>query len=277
MSSGLHEEPRTVLVGRFEVPTYGEQGAPILLLHGQDGFVFNGPLIEQLAIDHVVYAPAHPGWSKDRPKEIRSLDDVAYHYLDLLDDMEEPVILVGASLGGWLAAEIATKCRHGIRACVLISPLGIKTTPTEERTFVDMFAVSPEILERSLYADLNKAPAMASLTHENYLALAYAQEAVVRFGWNPYMHNPALRHRLHRIGVPTAVIAGGEDNFVLDRNYFQEFAQLIGPDTYLRVVPGAGHRVEEESPVEVRAAITEFLATTAVTSYNHSVATVGAK
>jgi pimeloyl-ACP methyl ester carboxylesterase len=266
-----------VRVGRFEISTYGEHGPPVLLLHGQDGFVFNRPFVDALAADHVVYAPSHPGWSEDRPKSIRTLDDVAYHYLDLLDDMDEPVILIGTSMGGWLAAEIATKCRHGIRACVLISPLGIKTTQPEERTFVDMFAVSPEMLERSLYSDVYKAPVMASLTHEEYLQLSYAQEAVVRFGWNPYLYNPALRDRLHRIGVPTAIIAGADDNFVLDKAYFQEFARLIGPDTHLTFVPGAGHRVEEESPVGVHAAITEFLATKAVTAYASSAASVGAQ
>lgn len=277
MSTGLHEGPRTVRVGRFEIPAYGEQGPPILLLHGQDGFVFNRPFVDTLAADHVVYAPSHPGWSKDRPKTIRTLDDVAYHYLDVLDDMDEPVILIGTSMGGWLAAEIATKCRHGIRACVLISPLGIKTTPPDERTFVDMFAVAPELLERSLYADLDKAPAMASLSNEEYLTLAYAQEAVVRFGWNPYLYNPALSDRLHRIGVPTAVISGALDAFVLDKNYFQEFARLVGPDTHVSVVPGAGHRVEEEAPAKVNAAIAEFLASSAVTAYATSAASVGAQ
>jgi len=115
------------------------QGPPLVFLHAEDGLRFSGPFLARLAEHFEVIAPTHPAWAgSTRPPHIRTLDDVAYLYLDLLDAIGAPVALVGASIGGWLAAEVATKSQEGLSCVVLVSPLGMKIGGRSDRTFVDL-------------------------------------------------------------------------------------------------------------------------------------------
>jgi len=238
------------------------EGPTLLYLHGEDGLLFTGPLLERLSERFSVVAPHHPGWGSPRPKEIRSLDDIAYLYLDLLAWLADDCVVLGTSLGGWLAAEIATKSTAGIRALVLAAPVGIKTTGRQERTFVDIWATAPQELKRVLYTDPELAPDLSHFGDDELLELALAQEATARYGWEPYLFNPSLRHRLHRIDVPTVVVAPGEERFVLDPGYYDAFAAAIGDNARVVTVPGVGHRVEELAPAELAAVVAELAAPT---------------
>jgi pimeloyl-ACP methyl ester carboxylesterase len=235
------------------------KGPPVVFLHGEDGLLFTEPFLERLGRTFEVIAPSHPAWGSPRPSYVRTVDDISYIYLDLLEQLDGPCVVVGASMGGWLAAEIATKNETRIAALVLVAPIGVKTGGRDDRAFVDIYASGADEVRAALYGDPVHAPDMSRLSDEDFLALATAQEAVTRFGWEPYMHNPQLRHRLARIHVPTLVVAGGNERFVLEPDYYAAFASAIGPNAELAVIAGAGHRVEEEAPEELCDVVVRFV------------------
>jgi pimeloyl-ACP methyl ester carboxylesterase len=236
------------------------QGPPLLFLHGEDGVRFCEPFLALLAEHFEVIAPSHPGWAgSPRPPHIRSLDDIAYLYLDLLETIGTPVALVGASIGGWLAAEMATKSQEWLSCLVLVSPLGVKIGGRLERTFVDLYATAPGAVLASLYGDPARAPDRSGLGDDDFLELAVAQEAVTRYGWEPYLHNPQLPHRLARIRRPTLVVAGSDDRFVLVPSYYKSFTGLIGANAELAIIDGGGHRLEEEVPEALGPAVVGFV------------------
>jgi pimeloyl-ACP methyl ester carboxylesterase len=250
-----------VLVGGVELQVWRSGAGPLVLfLHGEDGLLFSGPFLERLAGRFEVMAPSHPGWGSPRPGHVRTLDDIAYIYLDLLAQLERPCVVVGASMGGWLAAEMATKNQSNMAALVLVAPVGLKTGGREDRAFVDLYASSAADVKAALYGDPSRAPDLSGLSDEDFVALATAQEAVTRFGWEPYMHNPQLRYRLPRIAVPTLVVGGGGERFVLESDYYPAFAAAIGSNAEVAVIDGAGHRLEEETPEQLSDVVAGFVA-----------------
>jgi pimeloyl-ACP methyl ester carboxylesterase len=96
-----------------------------------------------------------------------------------------------------------------------------------------------------------------------YLELARAEEALARFSWSPYLHDPGLAHRLRRVTAPGLVVMGDEDSLVLNPDFFRKYAALVGGGAELRCVGGAGHRVEEERPAELADLLVKFVASSA--------------
>src|SRR5262245_60751638 len=103
-------------------------GPPLLYLHGAGGAGRWLTFQERLAQRFTVLAPSHPGHGGSPAADwIEHISDLAFLYLDLLDTLAiERVHLVGASFGGWIAAEIAVMASHRLRSLVLIDPVGIK-------------------------------------------------------------------------------------------------------------------------------------------------------
>ena len=129
------------------------QGRPILVLHGKDGLDAKAPFLDHLATLGRVIAPSHPGYGYSPTSElIDTVDDLSYLYLDLLAAQNfSNVIVIGSSLGGWLAAEMAVKSTERIAALVLVAPLGIKVGDRETRDILDIFAMSAdEVLGSSI-------------------------------------------------------------------------------------------------------------------------------
>src|SRR5918911_2325167 len=87
------------------------EGPPLLFLHGGDYVAQNRPFLDRLAHRWPVIAPRHPGFGNTpRPAWFRSIHDIAYLYLDLIERLElDNVLLVGSSLGGWIALEMAVR------------------------------------------------------------------------------------------------------------------------------------------------------------------------
>jgi pimeloyl-ACP methyl ester carboxylesterase len=243
---------RTVGDVQLEVRQQGS-GAPLLFLHGEDGLRWSDPVLDELAADFAVTAPLHPAWgTSTRPRHIKAVRDLALVYLELLEEVSEPTLVVGCSFGAWLAAELAILRPPNVAGLLLVAPTGVKLGARDERDFVDLWAAGFTELPGILYGDPANAPDLTDLPDEAYLEITRAQEATARYCWTPYMHNPTLRHWLRRIAVPTTVVAGERDNFVLREQYFKEYGALIGADgADVHMVPGAGHRLEEERPDEV--------------------------
>src|SRR5690349_7207669 len=111
----------------------GGAGPPLLFLHGAQGFAPDDAYVGLLAESRRLLAPSHPGFGRSElPDWLDTPDDIAYIYLELLDRLGvERVDIVGASLGGWIAAEMATKAPERCSRLVLASPIGVKTGPVD--------------------------------------------------------------------------------------------------------------------------------------------------
>jgi pimeloyl-ACP methyl ester carboxylesterase len=236
-------------------------GPTILFLHGEDGLIFSRPFLDELSATHRVLAPDHPAWGEStRPAYIADTHDLGSVYAELLEQLDGPVVVVGSSFGGWVAAELALQARVPLAGLVLVAPIGIKIGDREERDYADIFIADFEELPGIYYGDPSRAPALADRSDEDYLYLARAQEATARYAWKPYMHDPKLRHWLRRITAPTMVVAGTRDRFALLPGFYETYASLIGTaGAELRQVEGAGHRVEEEEPADLARLVREFM------------------
>lgn len=235
------------------------QGRPFLFLHPGEGLIGASPLLESLSHHGQVVVPSHPGFGhSELPRSLSTVDDLSYVYLDLLQQMDlNDVVLIGASFGGWIAAEMAVKNTARISHLVLIDALGIKVSGREKRDIVDMHALGRDALAERLYADpakhrpdfVNSDPTFAE-------AYARDRESFTYFGWQPYMHNPKLRERLRRIDVPTLVLWGESDRIV-NADYGRAFAESISGARF-ELIGQAGHMAHAENPDAIAAAILDF-------------------
>ena len=156
-------------------------------------------------------APSHPGYGHSpEAASIDTVDDLAYLYLDLLAQQEaRDAVVIGASLGGWIAAEMAVKSTTGLGRLILVAPLGIKVGDRETRDIPDIFALHPdEVLKLQYYDPARARLDPTTLSDDRLTVIARNREATALYGWEPYFHNPKLRGRLHRDHGADAVALG---------------------------------------------------------------------
>jgi len=215
------------------------EGPPLLFLHGAGGSNWR-PGYDRLAERFRVYLPEHPGFGvTERPDWLETIQDLAIWYMDLIDHLQlAPVRLVGHSLGGWTAAELASLCSHPLRKLVLIDPAGLRI-PGEQRP--DLFLMNPEESIRTLYNDQKLADAILAMqpTPEQAQAQIRNKNMTARLGWNPYLCNPALEPRLRRIKVPSLIVWGKQDR-IIPLAHGELYAQHI-PGAKLAVIDHCGH------------------------------------
>jgi len=233
---------------RIDLIERGE-GRPILFLHAENGLEPAIAAIDELAKSAHVIAPTHPGFGRsDMPNGMRTVDDLSYFYLDLLDQLDlRDVTMIGVAFGAWIAAEIAVKTTARLARLVLANAVGIKVGDRETRDIVDVFALTePEYLEIA-YCDPNAGRRdYRSLPEAQVLAAARAREATARFAWSPYFHNPRLKSRLHRIRVPTLFLWGAHDRMVGEA-YGRAYCAMI-PGARFETMERAGHFPHQEQP-----------------------------
>ncbi len=234
-------------------------GPPLLYLHAEQLFAQTVPHLDALARHWQVIAPRHPGFSAlPLPTTFRTVDDIAYLYLDLLEQLDvKNAVLVGASFGGWVALEMAVRNTSRITKLVLVSSVGLKLSGREERDFADLFYLPEAKLYQTVMADAERwAPRYDKLDVEAVEAIARERQATAFYGWKPYLHKPGLESWLHRVDVPTLVLWGEEDRFVAP-SYGRKLAGLL-PAAEFRTVAGAGHYPHIERSGQVVAAIEAF-------------------
>ncbi|MBU3673097.1 MAG: alpha/beta fold hydrolase [Sinobacteraceae bacterium] len=236
----------------------GPEGAPTLLfLHGAGGAEGSLGVLGTLADRWRVIVPDHPGFGASTdPEWLDTIHDAAYAYLDFLEALDlRDVHLVGSSLGGWLAMEIAIRSASRLARLTLIAAAGIR--PGDIPTG-DLFMWSPEERVRNTIADpllagkilaLPQTPEQAEIALRNHFTTA-------KLAWEPRFFDPHLDKWLHRLRLPVQVIWGAEDR-LFPLALGEKLAGLI-PGARLDVIPGCGHVPMVENPAALSALLREF-------------------
>lgn len=247
----------------------GGSGPPVLVLHGPTTYHPDTPFLGLLGQTGSVIAPSHPGFGESaRPDDVETVYDLVHCYQDLLDALpDDPMILIGCSFGGWLAAELAINYGHRLSRLILIDPVGIKVGARDERDIAHLFNTHPAELERRAWHDPSKQrPGLLGLGWQQHVdtisdaelvRMARGWDALCLYAWRPHLYNRQLKRWLRRISVPTLLLWGESDRIVAP-GYPEAYASLI-PGARIEIIPEAGHHPELEQP-EAAAAIARFLA-----------------
>ena len=240
--------PITVNGLRIETIEGGE-GRPLLFLHPGIGIDPKAPVLDALAAKSRLIAPSHPGFgSSDLAPTMTTVEDLSYFYLDLMDALDlRDAVVVGVGFGAWIAAATAIKSTARMSHLVLANAVGIKVGDRETRDIVDIFALLDPELDKLAYFDPKAGERdYKALPEAEVAAVARNRESLARFAWQPYMHDPKLKSRLHRIRIPTLFLWGKHDG-ILSESYGRAFCAAI-PGARFELIDKAGHFPHLEQP-----------------------------
>ena len=198
----------------------GGSGPPLLFLHGAGGFRADHPFLALLGEHRRITAPSHPGFgASSLPEWIDRPEDIAAIYLNLLDRFSsDPIDLIGCSLGGWIGAELASMVPKRFRRLVFVAPVGVKLGSRDTLDIPDIFALSASAVEKLIYHEPDRfRPDPAKMTDQELTVMLRNRETTALLTWEPYMHNPKLRHRLHRITNQALFLRGEHDGLIHGR------------------------------------------------------------
>jgi pimeloyl-ACP methyl ester carboxylesterase len=236
----------------------GGAGRPLLLLHGAGGAGRWLPFMADLAARHDVIAPEHPGYgSSETPQWLDTIQDLAWFYLDVLDQLDlREVDLVGFSLGGFIAAELAVRNTRRLASLTLVAAAGLHVPGVAK---VDMFLANAEQRARHLVHDPKLAETMLAASRQaNDQDQALRNDTTTaRLVWQPRGYDPHLHKWLHRIDVPTLLLWGGNDK-LFPKQYATAFQKLI-PGSSVSIIPDCGHIPQVERRQAFVAALEAFL------------------
>ena len=240
-----------ISVARISKCSAGGAGDPLLYLHSAGGEVVWLPFFEQLAQHYTVYVPGHPGFSRSEGlDQIDTIEDLVFHYTDLMDQigLDQPYV-AGLSLGGWLAAELATRYSNRLRKLALINPAGLRVPGSP---MADIFAADPQETRRLVFhapeSELARSFIPDDPPQEVLENALRAREATARVGWNPYLCNPKLRSRLYRVTVPTMIVWGESDQLIPLAHGHAYHGGIEG--SQLVMISDCGHAPPFEKPEE---------------------------
>lgn len=238
-------------------------GHPVVWLHGAGGLLPVEPMLDELARTYRVYASEWPGFGEE-PTEgyLEDMLDFALHGWDVVTELglERPHV-IGHSMGGMIAAEMAALNPAGVDRLVLISSAGLWL---DDHPIPDIFAMLPHELAEALFADpaVGERLLAGGLDFSDDEALtAFLVTNARRLGTAGKILFPVpnrrLSKRLYRVTCPTLVLWGNQDRLI-DPVYAERFAELI-EGAVVRRIDGAGHMVPYEQPADAAAAIEAFL------------------
>ena len=236
----------------------GGAGEPAHFLHGASGVAGWIPAFQSLSEPYDLMVPDHSTYGlSDEPEWGDNMDDLAMFYLDFLDQMVlDGVHLIGNSLGGWPAMEIAVRSCTRIKSLTLVAAASIRI---KGKPITDIFMMDPDDLVRKIFVDQTFADNILNmeLTEEQTVIQIRNRVATARLGWQPRLFNPNLRKWLHHITVPTHVIWGDTDKNV-DPAYATEFGRVID-GSQVTMIEKADHlpRIEHAEPFV--AAVNNFI------------------
>ena len=229
----------------------GGAGSPVLFLHdgGGGGGGQRLRFLDALAADHDVIAPDHPGFgASETPDWLAGVDDLGHFYREFIETLGlDGVHVIGSSLGGWIALEMAVCCTHGLASLTLAAPAGVHFKGV---TKADMFIVAQDEAVRLLFHDQALAEAELSrrggLGEDQTAVLHKNRAATARLVWQPYFYRRALKTWLRRIDVPTRIVWGDQDR-LFPPEHAEPLRALI-PGARLTMIPQCGHLPHLEAP-----------------------------
>lgn len=222
---------------------------PLLALHAEDAAGQWRPFHNRLASRFDVVLPEHPGFGEaERPDWLNTALDLAYCHLEVLDKLGiERAHLLGESLGGWVAAELASIAPERFRSLTLIAPMGL-SVPGLPDVFIMNRDQWRETTQLAPPAKDEEPPSVEQLIKESRVKASLA-----RVGWNPYLHDPRLPRWLHRASMPALVLWGTQDKLIPPETA-QRWAELL-PKAEVRSIDQAGHFPALEQPEAVADAV----------------------
>ncbi|MFB8275143.1 alpha/beta fold hydrolase [Nocardia colli] len=232
------------------------EGHPILLLHGGAGSVSVTGFADRLAAERNahVYIPTHPGFDgTERPEQLTTVRGLAALYAALLDTLDlTDVTVVGNSVGGWIAAELALLHPNRVSGLVLVDAVGIEVP---DHPVIDFFALDLAQIADYSYADPDAYRIDPTQLSPAVLQAMAGNRATLQI-YGGSMTDPALLARLPEITLPTLVIWGEADRIV-DPDNGRAYAAAI-PGAELIIMSNTGHLPQIESPAELIPLIWNF-------------------
>ena len=236
----------------------GGAGQPLMILHGASGAGAWLPFMRALADKFDVIVPEHPGFgSSDTPDWLDNIHDLAYFYLDVLEHLDlDAVHLVGVSLGGWIAAELAVRSTQRLASLTLVDAAGINLPGVEQ---IDAFLRTDEQRIRDFFHDQTQADEMIARVLQPELEDVAMKNriATAKLAWQPRGHDPHLHKWLHRIDVPTLLIWGANDR-LFPKDYAFAWQKLI-PGSQVAIVSECGHVPHLEKPDAFVSTLASFI------------------
>jgi pimeloyl-ACP methyl ester carboxylesterase len=240
----------------LDVKEFGGAGRPVLLLHGGAGPFSVIGFAQLLAAQGAhVLVPVHPGFDgTPRPDGLTDPAGLAELYLALLDQRDlHNVAVVGNSIGGWIASEMALRGSDRISRLVLVNAVGVEV-PGEPVT--DIAPLSPAELSKLSFHDPVKFAIDPAALTDQQRANAGANRATLLVYGNP-MTDPKLLDRLAAVTVPSLVLWGESDQVVTPA-YGRAFAAAI-PGAGFTLLPGSGHVPQIETPEQLLTPLWTFI------------------
>lgn len=239
----------------------GGQGSPLLFLHGAGGPPGWRIFLDRLAENHTVYATDHPGFgasdSADWMENIRDLAEFYHWFLDVvgLDRLD----VVGSSMGGWLAAEMAVMDPRRFGKIVLVGAAGLQ--PEQGEIFDIFFWPADETPQHSYY-NIRQAPEYEDLfgtppSPEQREIARRNREMAARLVWKPYLFSRQLPILLPRVTNPVLIVWGRQDGII--PAICGEQYQRILPNARLEIIDECGHSPQIEKPEDFLRIVTAFL------------------
>lgn len=256
-------------VSRASVTEAGDASLPTaLVLHGGGGPRTVAPIVGHLSATRHVLAPTHPGWDgSSLPDELTGVALLAGDYLELLvserTGLRAPggVTLVGSSIGGWVALEMAIQAAGDERysglidSVVVIDAVGVEV---EGEPIADFFSLSPRQLAELAWHDAARGLIdPAGLTEAQRSVQAGNARAMATIAGSE-MRDRTLLARLSSITMPTLAVWGASDRIVTPA-YGRALAAAI-PNAEFVQIEDAGHLPHLEAGAATVEAIDRFLA-----------------
>ena len=253
----MSTERRTVQVIAGTTPLFTEiqgDGRTFLLLHSGAGPASIAPLASALAERSRVIVPTMPGFDdQPRPQWVKTIGDVATAYLALLEQIDaSQVVVVGNSVGGWIAAEMGLRGSPRLSAIVLMDSVGLDPSP-DGGAVVDPLALGDAV---GAYAFHDPARFAAPPSDAAAARIKRNQAVLQSYAAEPYMNDPSLRGRLPEMPVRSLVLWGESDRIVTPA-YGRQFAALM-PGAAFVPIANAGHFPQIEATAAVVEAIEDF-------------------
>jgi pimeloyl-ACP methyl ester carboxylesterase len=231
-------------------------GHPFLLLHGGAGPQSMTGFADLLAArGGRVVVPTHPGFgATPRPDALDSMAGLARVYAALLDRLDlDDVTVIGNSVGGWIAAELALLASPRIGSLVLVDAAGIEV---DGHPIVDFFSLTlDQVAEFSFHNPDRFRIDPTAMSDAQRSIVAGNRASLATYG-GPAMGDATLRARLHSVTVPTLVVWGDSDRIV-DVDYGRAYAEAIPGATFL-MLPDTGHLPQLETPDQLLTPIWDF-------------------